>query len=77
MYKQYKNNWSRKASLSQSLRTANHTQTRGFEQFCQVCAEILPDAAHYTEIGAWKGESAVIASKYFKKITDKKPTICM
>jgi len=73
MDKQYKNNWSRKASLSQSLRTGNNTQTLGFEQLCQVCAEILPDAAHYTEIGAWKGESAVIASKYFKKITSIDP----
>ena len=48
-------------------------QNDGFTDFCKECNEILPDPQHYTEIGAWKGESAVIASNYFKKITSIDP----
>ena len=48
-------------------------QNDGFTDFCKECNEILPEPQHYTEIGAWKGESAVIASNYFKKITSIDP----
>lgn len=56
-----------------SMMRDNADQRGGFIDLCEECNQLLPTAHHYTEIGAWMGESATIAAKYFKKITSIDP----